>query len=94
MITLSPIKQSRKNIWNNDETIYFENIVIISDGYPWAIAHIDTFSGVETRDIYKRLNAGEVVTVSLSIVKDDTSEKDKAEVERVNRAFLAGMPNA
>jgi len=92
MITLSPIKQTRVNKWDKVETVYYESVIMIADGYPFNIVHIDTFSGPESRDIYNRLNAGEVVTVSLVIQKDGPSEEDKKEAERVTLAILAGMP--
>ena len=92
MFTLSPIKSTRITKWS-PPTEYVENVAVITDGYPWAICHIDTFSGIEYKDIYTRLNNGEVVNVKLSIVKDEPSEQDMKEVERVNLAILAGMPS-
>ena len=92
MFTLSPIKSKRHTKWS-PPVEYCENVAIITDGYPWAICHIDTFSSPEYKDIYTRLNNGEVVNVTLAIVKEEPSEQDKKEIERVNLAIMAGMPN-
>jgi hypothetical protein len=93
MFTLSPIKSKRYTKYN-PPVEYVENVAVIAAGYPWAICHIDTFGGVEFRDIYTRLKNGEVVNVSLTIVKEEPSEQDLKEIERVNRAIMAGMPSA
>ena len=90
-IVLSPVitKTNRYGKWKT----YVENVALISDGFPWAIAHIDTFYNPQNNDIYNRLRNGEIVNVELSIVRDEINEQDRKEIERVNHAIMAGMPS-